>query len=103
MTQGQWIGSIPVLLQDVTRQTGKNTKDGSGEKFGSPILVHTQDNTHCHKPSIHLRRQFIRKESACVFHELIIQMDKQEFNVIGNFQSNLHSYYTPKFNKVQDM
>jgi len=65
--------------------------DGSGEKLGSPILVHTQDNTHCHKPLIHLRRQFKRKESACVIHELIIQMDKQKFNVIGHFQSNLHS------------
>jgi len=85
MTLGQWIGSIPVLLQDVTRQTGKNKKDGSGGNLGSPLLVHTQDNTHCHKPSIHLRRQFIRKESACVIHELIMQMDKQVFNVTGHF------------------
>ena len=91
MTQGQWIGSIPELLQDVTWQTGKNTKDSSGGKFGLPILVHTQDNTHCHKPLIHLSRQIIRNESVHVIHELIIQMDKQEFTVIGHFQSNLHS------------
>jgi hypothetical protein len=65
--------------------------DGSGGKLVSPILAHTQDNTHCDKPLIHLRRQFIRKERACVIHELIIQMDKQEFNVFGHFQSNLHS------------
>jgi hypothetical protein len=65
--------------------------DGSGGKLGSPILVHTQDNTQCHKPLIHLRRQFMRKESACVIHELIIQMDKQKFYVNGHFQSNLHS------------